>query len=74
MSDLGRTFFALQCLTSTKRLPTVGDCLNAGIRIAMDRQEFEVAAALRDLREQIVDRALRPDDRVEASAGNGIER
>jgi hypothetical protein len=56
MSDLGRTFFALQSLTGRKWQRTVVDCFDAGIRIAMERKEFEVAAALRDLREQLVDR------------------
>lgn len=54
--DIARLLFSLHCLTNTKpKARLVANCFDAAIRIAMDAKEYEVAAAMRDLREQLVD-------------------
>lgn len=54
--DIGRLLFALYSLTSCKpKARLVAKSFDAAIRIAMDAQEYEIAAAMRDLREQLID-------------------
>jgi len=54
--DIGRLLFSLYSLTSCKpKARLVAKSFDAAIRIAMDAQEYEIAAAMRDLREQLID-------------------
>lgn len=54
--NIGSLLFALWNLTNSKpKARVVSKCIDAAIRIAMDSQEYEIAASLRDLREQLID-------------------
>lgn len=54
--DISSLLFSLYCLTHSKaRARCVAKCFDAAIRIAMDSKEYEVAAAMRDVREQLID-------------------
>ena len=65
-------FNALSDLSNPKNSPTVYYALNAAIREACDRKQFETAASLRDLRETLTNNwkpEPTPADELRAAAG-----